>query len=834
MKYQKLTTTLKVIGQYFVAFSWRFSFWLCFIVIGCFVFLVATEIGLRSSVHLATRTALPELSVASVRGSWLTGVEFTEVKYVTASESIEIGQVKAKISLAKLIHGLLNFEHLYADKITLITSDIPSQPQSDIASMVSSEQLSLSLPELPKLTFTIKWDDLAIDNIIYNDVVIKNLNSHGLVTSNKRRLRVDLTHFRAVYGEESINATGQLFWQGSVLRAKQFSVTHLKDEFFLDGTLGKELVWRINWQNQDRSQFVIAKGKLKGKAEKLELISTIKANYQDDSIKISDLESSMTLSAKNNNHIRIKAKNIQHPSLNLTNVNLNSEGKIDQQHYQLTIGKNNIVESALEISGDWQLDFKALNHQRLEGKIDFILKNLLTADFNGDQSDKIQIKKGKLGGHILISGRFSNPKLQGEVNLSDAVMSIPQLGLTLKNIALNVMLNDVLSPDFTLKGELNSGKGQLSFDGRGKTNQEKLNGQFNFTGSDLTVINTQEFIVTATPSLTLNIRENNATLTGDITIPSARLQPKAITKVSNLSDDFIIKQKKPKDGSKPSQPQSKSTPLPLTVDVSVQSSKKIKIEYAGFKADLSGKLNLDKTPEQPLTAQGEVIIQNGTYQAHGQDLKIDNGRLLYQNDALTDPRLDVVATRKVSVMTKSSGIPGTGLFSNELVEQQSAPTIFDVGIRVTGKASKPKYKLFSNPSTLKPSEILAYLVLGHSLADAASDSTSILMQAASALKLTGKNQAGITQQVQSLLGLDKVGIQSVSTKDVGSDSFTPKTALNVGKKLSPRFYLDYTVGLFDPVNILKLRYQIKDGWMVQTETDQDNSGIDLFYNFESD
>ena len=94
------------------------------------------------------------------------------------------------------------------------------------------------------------------------------------------------------------------------------------------------------------------------------------------------------------------------------------------------------------------------------------------------------------------------------------------------------------------------------------------------------------------------------------------------------------------------------------------------------------------------------------------------------------------------------------------------------------------------------------------------------MQAATALGMGGGGL--LAAQMGDRLGLDDVAVEGDTAEEA---------ALMVGKYLSPRLYVGYSVGLLDPISTLRVRYQLSRRWMVQTEAGVD-SGADVIYTLE--
>ena len=54
----------------------------------------------------------------------------------------------------------------------------------------------------------------------------------------------------------------------------------------------------------------------------------------------------------------------------------------------------------------------------------------------------------------------------------------------------------------------------------------------------------------------------------------------------------------------------------------------------------------------------------------------------------------------------------------------------------------------------------------------------------------------------------------------------------LGKYLSPRLYISYGIGLFEPVSTFRIRYLFNEHMTFQAEASATQSGADVFYTFE--
>ena len=111
-----------------------------------------------------------------------------------------------------------------------------------------------------------------------------------------------------------------------------------------------------------------------------------------------------------------------------------------------------------------------------------------------------------------------------------------------------------------------------------------------------------------------------------------------------------------------------------------------------------------------------------------------------------------------------------------------------VGLNVSGTAQRPVLTVFSNP-VMEQSDALSYLITGKPLSEVKGGEGSMVNSAAQALGSAGGDL--LAKRIGSRLGVDDIGVSS-------SDALGGGSAFTVGKYLSPRLYLSYGVGLFEP------------------------------------
>ncbi len=181
---------------------------------------------------------------------------------------------------------------------------------------------------------------------------------------------------------------------------------------------------------------------------------------------------------------------------------------------------------------------------------------------------------------------------------------------------------------------------------------------------------------------------------------------------------------------------------------------------------------MHERPGEPTTGNGEIHL-TGMYKAYGQDLTIEQERLLFAGQQITDPQVNLVATRTVEAVKAK--------------------------LTVSGSASKPQLEVSADP-TMSQTAALSYLVTGKPLNEVGSGEGDLVQSAARSLGGAAGNL--LAKGLGQRLGISQIGVED--NDEIGGSAFT------VGQYLSPRLYLSYGVGLFEPGQVVTLRYRIND------------------------
>jgi translocation and assembly module TamB len=428
------------------------------------------------------------------------------------------------------------------------------------------------------------------------------------------------------------------------------------------------------------------------------------------------------------------------------------------------------------INGD--ISLSGASHA-LQGTIDADLRSLA---FLEAASSEIANVHGSLAGNLQLSGTLAEPQFQGRIQTRGFSAELPRAGLKLHDGEFAI--NGDAQGRLAITGQIASGGGVLHVGGSvGLAANAPL--ALDITGDKVLVADIPAAHVIASPDLHVTRADGVFALTGSVTIPEARVEVEKLPGQgpAQASPDVVIVD---------APPAAQVAPMAMNADIEVKLGDKVKVRGYGLDGTVHGQLAVRARPGQTATGRGEIRV-DGKYQAYGQNLGIERGRLLFAGTRLDNPGLDIRAVRNI----RSQDIT--------------------VGLSIRGTAQRPILTVFSDPA-MEQAEALSYLVTGRPLNSLKSGEGDTLNTAAQALGgLAGDRLA---KSIGARLGLE-AGVSS--SEALGGSAFT------AGKYLSPRLFLSYGVGLFTPGQVITLRYTLNR--FLQFEAENATTGNRASFNY---
>lgn len=466
-------------------------------------------------------------------------------------------------------------------------------------------------------------------------------------------------------------------------------------------------------------------------------------------------------------------------------------------------------------NGELRLNNDDIVDSKINSTVSFQLNELSTFDSLIEQIEK---PTGSLRGKIEVFNTLKNPKLAINATLNADSVLIKPINITIHRS--QVSLNSS-HQQWRLTGLINSEKGRLSLEGNGSTSLERPNYRLSIRGQDVELVNNTEYQIFASPKLAIQTKDNHLFLSGEITIPKARISPTDFSSSVELPSDVVIV----KHGK----------PLEKTVNfgyqLHIKLGKEVKLNTFGLTGDIKGALKINAPANKPSQAFGKLEVLNGKFDAYGQHLKMTQGEISFNGGPVDNPLLNVTAIRELNRQSEASSLSQSTSYNLDSFDNLSDVV---VGLRASGYASHPKITLFSNPPTLSQADILSMIILGRPVnqADSTDGGGQALAGAIASLGLGGGSSGQqLTDEVQHSLGFD-IGLETQSNYNSEDGTISNSPALVVGKALSSKIYLQYSAGFGDGGNIIRILYRFRKNWSLITETDGSANAVDVLYNFQ--
>jgi len=460
------------------------------------------------------------------------------------------------------------------------------------------------------------------------------------------------------------------------------------------------------------------------------------------------------------------------------------DGLLDEKgldlQIDLSLREKGVVKAAINLPGFLPLEINR-EQQSVSGHLTTELRilELIPLFVPG-----IKNTTGTARADMNISGTLVNPAIFGSLRLDNGHVEIPDFGSNLDDI--NIEIKADRSGRLDVQGEMQSGGGTLSMGGNvALGNSAEIEADIVVKGQNVEAVKTPEVRVVLSPDIRLRIQNRNISIDGELSIPEASIEPPDLSNAVLSSKDVTVVSK---DSGEQAEEKWK-----IKSDIKLLLGDNVRFNSFGLTGRIQGGIHIQEEPGKAVKAQGELQVLEGRYKAYGQELTVEKGRLMFVG-IVDDPGLDIRAIRKIKEI--------------------------NAGVQVSGTLRTPEMMVFSDPY-MDQSDALSYLLFGRPMNGLSGSEGGELHSAASSAGLSG---GGI---IAKKIGA-KFGLEDIEIEEGESDN---ESALVIGRYLSTELYVSYGIGLFEPINTLRMRYILSPKWLLQTEYGLESSG-DLLYKIE--
>lgn len=431
-------------------------------------------------------------------------------------------------------------------------------------------------------------------------------------------------------------------------------------------------------------------------------------------------------------------------------------------------------------SGHLLLPGGELRQVPLEGRADIDLRGLAFLDALSKQQSRWS---GALRGNMQLKGSLARPLLSGAVNLEDGEVLVPELGLQLAPLYLELSGSEGRLAALL---QAHSQQGLLQVQGGAAySGEEMLFQPITIRGDSFRVANQPGFILDISPDITVDFSPERIDVGGRVDIPYARIETITFESAITPSADVVVVDDPPRTA---------ATAIPLHMRLLLAAGDDVLINTYGLRGRVGGQLRLLLEPGRPPAGNGQLSVHDASFSLYGKRLKIDTGRLLFSGGALTNPGLEIRSQHTADNAT--------------------------VGFQVDGFLKTPQIRLYSRPVMDQGAIVSRLLEDTSSLGGSSRDDIGLVGDTAKRLGMGGL--------VPYLEGIKRISM----IDDIRLDTQEDKTSLVFGSWLTRDFYVSYGKSLTGEGGTFNTRYTLGKGFVLETESGETQNSGDIKYEYE--
>lgn len=760
-------------------------------------------------------------------------------------------------------------DEIFGGKLNLNGWIKSPKPQVNVkpASILSPKPIDKLADKKNEDLFSWKFD-LTASNLQLDKIFPVKLN--GTLTGEGRdkegKLFLSLTD--SYYNKTPLTGQATLQFDYPVVKNFNAQFFSLKNTLSIDGNIGE--TWNVQWKaNIDNLKFwlptlqgsLLSQGRILGSRETPEVQANLfmrELKIGEATVKSLRILADFNMASLDNSKVVLEAQQIKNDTFEVSNltflgniqeitngffVNLNLQPGIFRYSVESKMQAESFGGGTLnmrfipgKIITKFDVNLMGKSHfqgrlvlpsyikrgsnQKIKGQLSGQVNNLsFLSGLTGPTFRNIQ---GQIVTDLQIEGTIGKPQIKSKMQLKGSAF-LPVPNIHLKDIQLNARSEkQVVQYD----GQAKSEDTVLHLTGKTVFKPKTVFSEFDLFSPNFLITNTNEITMYATPKIKIISKDGKTSMTGNIEISKAEIKPLDFSGVLTMPEDIqYVGEEMPTIGHQ----------LPVETDLLITMGNQVYMRYQGMSGNLTGSVRIKSRPLQPTIGIGRIEFKEGsTFQIKGRELSIHQGYFDFKGGPLSNPSIQIKATRKIQVNNVGGLDPNLEFGVSEML----------VGINITGNVHRHKVKLYSEPSGLSQSNILAYLITGQSLHAGASAYAPLILEAGETLG--GGSNSNFAHQVKKGFGLTDISIQKIKTgiskdeKDLSTTSTheikPDRPALVFGKMISPVFYISYAVvDVIRPLSGFQARYQLTKHWVLQVSGIPGDKGasVDLIRTFES-
>lgn len=440
-----------------------------------------------------------------------------------------------------------------------------------------------------------------------------------------------------------------------------------------------------------------------------------------------------------------------------------------------------------DVSGQISIPKLSSEQREMNGNLKLSTFNL---DFLAPVVGEYSQVQSNIETDLTFSGPMLEPKVYGEMLVRDIMVAGDISPVEVQSGQVVTQFNGDTA---TLNASINTPDGELK--ATGDANWRDLSAwdvNLRVFADELKVDLPPMVKVKVVPDMTISVTPELAKVSGNIGLPWGRIEVKDLppSAVSVSKDQVLLnKELQPLNGDE-------GVPFKLETNVTINIGDDFRLSAFGLQGNLVGDLKVTQQ-EKGTYIVGEVNIRDGKYRSFGQELIIQEGKIL-MNGPVDQPYVAITAVR----------------------DPDNTQDDVTAGVKVTGPADQPTITIFSDPA-MPQANALSYLLRGQDIGAESDGNAMYTALIGLSLAKSGK----VVGEIGEAFGVQDL---QLDTQGSGDDS-----QVTVSGYILPGLQVKYGVGIFDSVGEFTVRYRLMKDLYLEAVSGID-SAVDLLYQFEFD